>query len=192
MIKFLIIYAHPSHVGHHGYLLEQLQTKLKTKNIEATLIDLYAINYEPILKDSELYSSGRRAVSEENLEFQKQIKEANCLVFIYPTWWQNMPAILKGFIDRVFTAEFAFVYKNGLPVGLLKGKKAAIFTAAGGPRWYSLFLTNNSAVSILTKYVLNFCALKTKGFYFGSAKLLDEMAKNKLQKIADKMIAYLT
>lgn len=192
MSKFLIIYAHPSQEGHHAYMLNQIQAKLSGQALEFDLIDLYALNYNPVLSDSELYTSGRKSVSQQNLDFQAKIKAADRLIFIYPTWWQNVPAILKGFFDRVFLSGFGFIYKNNLPVGLLKGKKAAIFTASGGPRWYSLLLTQNSSVRIVAKHILNFCGVKTKGFYFGSARHLDDQAEKKLQATADQIIKYLS
>lgn len=190
MSKYLIIYAHPSHEGHCGYLLKQVENKFKQKDIDYELIDLYQLNYNPILKNEELYSAGRKEIDDQNLAFQEKIKTAESLLFIYPTWWQNIPAILKGFLDRVFTSDFGFYYKNGLPIGLLKGKKAAAFTSCGGPILYTRFFTGNSSLKVLLKHVLGFCGMKTKGFLLGSARGL-EKNKNKLDKISEKIVKYL-
>ena len=190
MSKYLIIYAHPNHTGHCGYLLNRVQEKLEQNKADFEIIDLYARGYDPILKDAELYSSGRYEITPENLSFQEKIKAADRLLFIYPTWWQNMPAILKGFLDRVFTGGFGFKYKNGLPVGLLKGKKAAAFTTSGGPLVYTRFFTGSSSLKVLLKHVLSLCGIKTKGFLIGSARKL-EKNKIKLDKMADKIIQYL-
>lgn len=190
MSKVLIIFSHPSHGGHNGYLLQQITSKLDAKKTEYEIIDLYAINYNPVLQNSELYSSNRRALSPENEEMQIKIKNAKYLIFIYPTWWQGPPAILKGFIDRVFTGSFAFTYKNGLPHGLLPNKKAAIFTSSGSPKLiYSLFF-GSSSLKFLSKNTLPLCGIKCKGFHLGSARKL-ENNKNKLDKISHKIIKYL-
>lgn len=190
MSKYLIIYAHPSHDGHCGYLLKQVHSGLIKKGAAVTIIDLYAINYNPVLKNEELYSAGRKEVDAQNQAFQEQIKNTDFLLFIYPTWWQNMPAILKGFLDRVFTGGFGFIYKNGLPIGLLKGKKAAAFTSSGGPALYTRFLTGSSSLRILLRHVLGFCGMQTKGFLLGNARRL-ENDQIKLEKIAEKIITYL-
>lgn len=192
MLKLLIIYAHPSHTGFHGYFLEQIEDILKSRrDVVYEMLDLYALNYDPLLKDSELYSAGRRAVSPENLIFQEKIKAADRLLFIYPTWWQNMPAILKGFTDRVFTSGFSFFYKAGLPIGLLKGKKAAVFSATGGPRLYTKLFTRNQSLSVLTKDILSFAGIRTKGFSLGSARDLDDKKKENVRLIAAKVSRYL-
>lgn len=190
MSKYLIIYANPSHEGHCGYLLKQVSAALTEKGVEASLIDLYALGYDPVLKDSELYSAGRKEIDSQNQSFQEQIKKADFLLFIYPTWWQNLPAILKGFLDRVFTSDFGFVYKNGLPVGLLKGKKAAAFTSSGGPSIYTRFFTGNSSLTVLLKHTLAFCGMNTKGFLLGKARKV-EKNQQELDRIATKILKYL-
>ncbi len=192
MSKLLIIYAHPSRAGSHGYFLEKILELLGSfPSVSHELIDLYDVKYDPILKDNELYSAGRRAVSPENLAYQEKIKAASHLLFIYPTWWQNMPAILKGFMDRVFVAKFSFTYKAGLPIGLLKGKKAAAFSATGGPRLYTSLFTGDQSLSVLTKDILGFAGIQARGFSLGSARRLDDSDKAHLERIAKKVLKYL-
>ena len=144
-----------------------------------------------MLKIDELYSSGRREISEQNRAFQEQIRECERLLFIYPTWWNNLPAILKGWLDRVFTSRFGFVYKFGLPIGQLKGKKAAVFSASGAPRLYTRFLTNERSTKVLTHDLLRFCGIKTKSFRLGQARRLTEASKGKLERLAKRAIRYL-
>lgn len=134
MPKYLIIFAHPKRDSHSGYMLEQVEKRLKAASQDFETLDLYQMNYDPILKKEELYGDNERKVATETLIIQDKIRGAKRLIFIYPTWWQAPPAILKGFIDRVFTSKFAFVYKQGMPIGLLGGKKAAVFTTTGSPR----------------------------------------------------------
>lgn len=190
MSKYLIIYAHPCYESHCGYMLEQITKKLVEKNKSFEIIDLYALNYNPVLRNEELYSADRKEVNEQNQEFQRKIKESKKLIFIYPTWWQNMPAILKGFLDRVFTANFAFRYQNGIPLPLLIGKKAVVFSPSGGPAFYTRIFAGNSSITMLIKHVLMFTGIRSKGFSIGNARKL-ENNKKRLELVADKMIAYL-
>lgn len=192
MSKLLIIYAHPNHEGSHGYFLKELEDALKEKKYtDYEIIDLYKINYNPILKHEELYSQGRSEISEENIIFQNKIKEADRMLFIYPTWWQNMPAILKGFIDRVFTSGFAFRYVMGAPLGLLKGKKAAIFTASGGPFLYNKYVMRNQSIKLLSKHILFMAGINSRGFILSSASKFKEDKKAKINEIANKALNYL-
>lgn len=190
MNKYLIIYAHPNHEGHNGYFLETFTKKLKQESLSFEIIDLYAEKYEASLKADELYSAGKRNISKENKIIQEKIKNSTHLLFIYPTWWQNMPAILKGFFDRVFTSGFAFRYENALPLGLLKNKKAALFTTTGGPSIYEKLLIQTPSLKLAGKHILSFCGIKNRGFMLCSANNL-EKNKKEIEKIADKILKYL-
>lgn len=192
MAKYLIVYAHPNHAGHHGFFLNELLSGLKARNADYELIDLYAISYDPVLKADELYSAGQRAVTDQNKKFQEMIAAADRLVFIYPTWWDNMPAILKGFIDRTFVSGFGFKYRHGLPFALLKGKRAAIFSATGAPRLYSLFWTRNRSLKILSQDVLGFCGISCRNFTLGSVRGKRESKEARLRRIARRLVNYIT
>ncbi|MBW2998048.1 NAD(P)H-dependent oxidoreductase, partial [Candidatus Woesearchaeota archaeon] len=110
--------------------------------------------------------------------------------FIYPTWWNSMPAMLKGFLDKVFTGDYAFKYINGIPRGLLKGK-AAVFTTSGAPNiFYFLFLRNIS-LKLVTKFTLKFCGIKSKGYCLGGAHILNEKNKKRIEKMVNCGLKYL-
>ncbi|MFP4022745.1 MAG: NAD(P)H-dependent oxidoreductase, partial [Candidatus Paceibacterota bacterium] len=101
-MKVIVVYAHPGTDGFSSTMLERVKADLEERGIEHEIWDLYKIGYDPVLKKEEVYTAGNRKVSDENLKFQEKIGEASKLIFIYPVWWGGMPAILKGFIDRVF------------------------------------------------------------------------------------------
>lgn len=191
MFKIYIIYAHPNHTGHHGFFLKTILEILHRNDHPYELLDLYAINYDPVLKVDEILNPKDRTVSPENLDFQKKITECQRFLFIYPTWWGSMPAILKGWFDRVFINRFGFAYnKLGMPVGKLKGKKAAVFTASGSPRLYSL-LTRERALKSVTHDILRFCGLKTRGFRLGSARNKNGDGEKEMTAAAEKVYRYL-
>jgi NAD(P)H dehydrogenase (quinone) len=190
MNKYLIIFAHPSHDGHHGFLKKKIEEKLQASQNEYEVIDLYQLNYNPVLQNEELYSAGRSNINDENKSFQDKISKANRLIFIYPTWWQGPPAILKGFIDRVFVSGFAFVYDKSLPKGLLSGKKAAVFTATGAPSFIFRYIMRSPSLKVITRYTLLFCGIKSRGFSLGQARKLEKNI-SQLESIANKMLVYL-
>jgi NAD(P)H dehydrogenase (quinone) len=187
----LVIYSHPNKKGHNGLILKEVKRELKKRKIKFKLIDLYKINYNPLLKNKEHYTSGNYDVSNQNKKFQKLIKKHKNLIFIYPTWWNNVPAILKGFIDRVFIARFAFKYKNKIPIGLLKGKKALILTSTGGPFLFYNLIACRRSIKVLKKDTLNFCGIKSKGYAINFATKLTEKNKNKIKNKVQKGIKWI-
>lgn len=186
----LIIYAHPNKTGHCGLVLEEIKTALKAKNINFEILDLYEMGYDPIMKLEEHYTSGNFAVSLENKKLQEKIKNENRFIFIYPTWWNNVPAILKGFFDRVFISRFAFHYEGLIPRGLLRGR-AVIFTSIGGPKWYYYFFTCARSIKIVANDVLKFCGIKARGFIVDSAREINDKQKRKIRTTIKKGLAYL-
>lgn len=190
-MKTLIVYGHPNHLGHHGYFLEQLLLILDNKEVDYRLLDLYALNFNPVLKETELLKQDNDSINLEIKEYRQLVTEADRLIFIFPTWWQGAPAIIKGFFDRVFSAGFAFKYEKGLPKGLLKGKRAAVFSATGGPRVINKFIIGDKSLKVTVSDTLRFCGMRAKGFSLGSARKLDDNKKRLLLKQVTKMISYL-
>lgn len=156
----LIIYAHPSHEGHNGKTLKGVIKTLNSKKQKYHLIDLYKENFQSHFSKEEYdrIIKRDRTTDEDVKTYQKLIDKAENLIFIYPVWWYGMPAILKGFMDRVFTSGFAYRFKKTskilvmgasiisfIPgiryllqpysaIGKLKGKRAFIFRTYGGPK----------------------------------------------------------
>jgi len=191
MNKTLIIYAHPNVDGHCPRILKEVKERLDERKADYEVIDLYSIKYDPVLHENELYSSGNRDVSKQNKEFQGKIKEADNLIFIYPNWWNDMPAMLKGFIDRVFVAGFAFEYEKGRPRGLLKGKKAAVFLTTGSPKWIFKIFEGSRAKKIISGDVLRFCGIKSEVFHIDKSHKIDEKRIMKIKKSVEKGLKYL-
>lgn len=186
----VIIYAHPNHEGHCGYILKTIKEKLAKKGIEPKIMDLYKDDFDPVMKLEEHYTSNHKVVSKSNLKIQEIIKNETQFIIIYPTWWNGTPAILKGFFDRVLTGKFAFKYKNRIPKGLLKGK-VAVFTTTGGPAIVEKLISKSRSMKVVTKDTLNFCGLKTKGYTIYSANKLNNKRKRIIEKKVKKALKYL-
>ncbi len=184
----LIVYAHPNKDGHCGQILHEVISGLNEKKVGYELLDLYAMNYDPVLKPEEHYTSGQREVSPENQKIQEKIKNENKFIFIYPTWWNGAPAILKGFVDRVFTARFAYYFdEKGRPKPLLSGK-AVVITSTGGPRIISWLYYKDGSAKFMTRDVLGFCGIKAKAFIIDRASQLTDRQKEKIfRKVKDAL-----
>jgi len=121
------------------------------------------------------------------VEAQKKIKWADHLVWIHPVWWGGLPAITKGFIDRVFLPGFGFKYRENSVWWdkLLKGKTAHIITILDTPRFYYWFAFGKPSVNQLKKSTLEFCGIQpVKVTYIGPIKNSNETDRKKwLEKI---------
>ena len=96
------------------------------------LRDLYEIGFDPVLKAEDFLAFRKGKVPDDIAIEQEYIKWADLITFIYPIWWANMPAMLKGYCDRVLQHGFAYnMTDNGYPVPLLSGKKVIIINNMG-------------------------------------------------------------
>ena len=184
----LIIYAHPKTGGYCEAILEETKAVLAAKNVPAEIIDLYALNYNPVLLDEEHYTRGKKTVSQQTASFQGMIMKSDLMIFIYPLWWGTMPAILKGFFDRTMVAGFGYEYRRGVPIGLLNGKKAIVMFTSGGPALFSKLMKCSRPKKIITKDILAFCGVKAKAHQLGSANHFDEKGKEKVKKFVGKAL----
>lgn len=182
----LIIYAHPNKDGHTGKILKEVDKYLKSKKQSYVLVDLYKMKYDPVLHDEEHYTSGGKRVSAQTKKIQSLIKEHKKIIFIYPTWWGGMPAILKGMCDKVFTSGFGFKYINRIPRGLLNNE-ALIFTTTGGPAFFNLIVRNPS-IKALKNYVLSFCGISSEYCIIANCtKYTEEKGKEIEKKVLNCM-----
>lgn len=125
-----IILAHPWHGSFNKVILDTIIGKLDVDNRPYQVIDLHKDNFNPVLTEPELALYSKGEYSDPLVgKYQTMLKNSNQVVFIYPIWWMNMPAILKGFFDKVLLYGFAFNYENGWNP-LLKIEKSTVITTS--------------------------------------------------------------
>ncbi len=132
MSHLQIVYAHPSGHSFTRAVLDAFLTGLAQAGHTATVSDLCAMGFraEMSLEEYERESAYRsdRPVPAEVAEEQAKLRAADGWAFVYPVWWADCPAVLKGFFDRVFTAGFA--HSTDHPVTV---RKAVVLCTAGYP-----------------------------------------------------------
>jgi len=133
-MKYLIVYAHPNPKSFNHAILETISEALKKSNKNFEVRDLYKIHFNPILSAEDFAAFQNGAIPDDIKTEQDHIRSADTLVFIFPIWWSSMPAILKGYIDRVFSLKFAYDITADGAIGLLKGKKAFIVSTTGASK----------------------------------------------------------
>ncbi|MFC2471994.1 NAD(P)H-dependent oxidoreductase [Lachnoanaerobaculum gingivalis] len=155
-MNILIIYTHPNCKSFNNAILKQVESSISSTHKIKT-IDLYKENFDPVLKFDEENKRRDLAKSPETSKYRDMIKEADKLIFIFPIWWSGMPAILKGFIDRVFLSGFAYSYKKIGLEGHLKGKSAWIITTMNVPAFALPFC--NDYGNVLKNQILKLCGI---------------------------------
>ncbi|MBU4536423.1 NAD(P)H-dependent oxidoreductase [Patescibacteria group bacterium] len=143
--KILIILGHPLEDSFCGALAQSYLDGTKKNSKEIKTIYLGALDFDPVLRN------GYKKIQElepDLIEAQEKIKWAEHIVLIYPTWWANYPALVKGFFDRILLPSFGFKFEKNtdlLPKKLLKGRTVQlIITMDGPPLLYRIFLGNKS------------------------------------------------
>ena len=130
-MKHLIIYSHPNPKSFNHAILETYEAALKEAGHEVRVRDLYAESYDPVLKGEELAIMAEGKIPESMKEEQVHVAWADVLTFVYPLWWAGPPAIAKGYMDRVFSAGFAYTFGPDGLVRLLSDKQVATIVTIG-------------------------------------------------------------
>ena len=185
MKNILIINAHPDKESFCFALAESYKIGASKDNPNVKLIHLIDLKFNPIL------IFGYRKISElepDLVQIQNYILWANHLVFVYPNWWATFPALLKGFIDRVFVPGFAFKYRENSPFWdkLLKGKTARLIVTMDTPSWYYWLINRSAGHNAMKIGVLEFCGIKpVKIKVFSPIKSSNETKRKKwLEEVA--------
>ena len=185
MKKILIINGHPNKKSFNFGVAESYKNGV-LQNIKAEIKEIVIadLHFNPNL---EFGYQERTELEPDLLDAWEKIKWADHLVWIHPVWWGGLPAITKGFIDRLFLPGFAFQpLENSIFWDkLLKGKTARIITTLDQPGWYYWLMTGRPSVNQLKKATLEFCGIKpVKVTYIGIVKTSNENLRNKwLQKV---------
>ena len=170
-MKHLIIYAHPNAGSLNFHLKQTVAQTLEQQNHEVVIRDLYNLNFNPILSLKDMSGQRKGKVSKDVKKEQEYISWAEHITFIYPIWWTGMPAIMKGYIDRVLSYGFAYRYDAGVQKGLLKGKRATIINTHGKSQAEYESIGMDKALSLTSDNgIFAYCGFEiTKHFFFDQA-----------------------
>jgi NAD(P)H dehydrogenase (quinone) len=131
-MKTLIVSAHPNPFSFNAAVRGVLADSLAKAGHEVRHSELYETGFGATLTGQELLDSFQGGETPLDVKAeQEKISWADAICFIYPTWWMNMPAVMKGYIDRVFAFNFAYAYGERGLVALLQGKQGLVIQTAG-------------------------------------------------------------
>lgn len=155
-MNVLIVYAHPTPESLNGSLLKFMVERFESRGHSVQVSDLYAMKWKPqvdegdflnrdedaeldVMRDSKAAFEGGTLSADIRLE-QEKLAWADAVILQFPLWWYSMPAILKGWVDRVYSYGFAYGvgehsdrrWGDRFGEGSMKGKRAMVVMSAGG------------------------------------------------------------
>lgn len=162
-MKISVILAHPYDKSFNCAIAETACDALFKNGHKVLFHNLYEEKFNPIITADEL-------ISDKNCDdlvsiHQREIKEADGIVIIYPNWWGQPPAIMKGWIDRVMRENIAYSFAEtdngeGIPKGLLKAKTAVVFNTSNTPPERENAVFGDPLETLWKNCIFDFCGIK--------------------------------
>jgi NAD(P)H dehydrogenase (quinone) len=159
-MRVMVTIDHPWQQSFNHAILGRVVTTLQEAGHEIDVLDLHRENFDPVMRAGELavYTQGQH-LDPKVSSYQRRIEQAEHLIYIFPVWWEVMPALLKGFFDKVFLPEWAFREADAAPL-LTFIKTGTVITTMGAPK-----PVYTSVEPVLCKGILEFCGvLRTRWF----------------------------
>lgn len=165
--RTLVILGHPSTNSFCSALADTYSHSAILAGHEVRVLRLGDLRFDPVLHQG--YTQVQ-PLEPDLLSAQSDILWATHLTFVFPIWWGGIPALMKGFIDRIFLPGFAFKYRAGkaFPDKLLAGRTADLLVTLDTPPWYYRWFYRMPGIHQMRKTTLGFCGIKpVKTMVFG-------------------------
>ncbi|MBN1964525.1 MAG: NAD(P)H-dependent oxidoreductase [Anaerolineae bacterium] len=154
-MRVMVIIDHPWPDSYNFALLRAVLAGLKTAGHTEDVLDLDREGFDPVMRAEELAIYTRGGCLDPKVRaYQQRIAQAEYLVFIFPVWWEVMPALLKGFFDKVFLPGWAFAEADAAP-RLTHIRGATVITTMAAPQ-----AIHTSIESVVCKGILGFCGVR--------------------------------
>jgi putative NADPH-quinone reductase len=158
----LSIVAHPSANSFSHAMAVAAHRVLESQGYQLAVHDLYAEGFDPVQPTGE---SGNTVSAHELVELHcGQLARADLILVFHPNWWGQPPAILKGWIDRVFRLNTAYGYAEGtgyegVPLGLLKARCALVFNTSNTPPQRELAVFGDPLQTLWGNCIFGLCGV---------------------------------
>ena len=154
-MRVLVVYCHPVETSFHAALHQEVLRNLRAAGHEVDDCDLYAEGFNPVLSREERI--GYHEVPSNQLPLKSYVERlqwAEALVFCFPTWCFGLPAMLKGYFDRLFMPGVAFDISDPANVKpmLTNIQRISAVVTYGRPRWVAWYM-GDPPRKIITRYM---------------------------------------
>lgn len=169
-MQIVVVLAHPNPDGFTHAVAGRACAGLLAAGHEVHLLDLYALGFRAAmsLQEHVAYNGDHPAIDPLVVEHGELVRNAGALVFVYPTWWSSLPAILKGWLERVMVPGVAFVFNTEGKVrpGLTNVRRIVGISTYGSPRAYVKLVNDNGRRTITRALRLN-TGVRTRSTWLG-------------------------
>lgn len=190
-MKHAIVLAHPKPKSFCGSIARTSAAALRALGHEVIVRDLYKMDFDPRLRAEEIPVHTGFAPAADIVAERKHLAEVDSFIFVYPFWFNAPPAILKGYVDRVFGMGFGYGPGSGGTRGMLDGKTLMTLSTSGAPEeWVE---STGALQALMTGFDLHVAAvtgLKVAGHvHLGGvlSTLTREAAKDMLGRVEDSL-----
>lgn len=191
-MNILVVTAHPLQDSLCTTLAAHTMDKLRTLGHNVVHENLYDNEFDPVLSPRERKTYYADAYHRAEVEAEiARLNHAEALVLVFPTWWFNFPAILKGWFDRVWAPTVAYDHATDygpITPKLDRLRKTFVVTTLGAPWWVDYFLLWRPVKRILRVALLGACARRCRLQYlsFYKCEKVDEMRLQSFCAVIDR------
>ncbi len=193
-MNILIILGHPDKRSFNHAIADKCKQRLCENGHSVTFHDLYEEKFDPLITSKEIPKNG--SINDLIKKHCDDLQQSDGVIIIHPNWWGQPPAILKGWIDRVFRPGVAYKFEEGdngegIPIGLLKAKTGLVFNTSNTNTERENRIFGDPLDTIWKNCIFDFCGIKgfeRKVFRIIVTSTLKQRQQwlNETQKIIDK------
>ncbi len=164
-MKILVALAHPSKESLNYAIADTAVKTLKKIGHEVIFHDLYSEGFNPVMPLDEVKAPKYKTDNTEILSHREDLKNADGIIIVHPNWWAQPPAIMRGWVDRVFVPDIAYKFGvndkgEGVPIGLLKAKTAIVFNTSNTPQNREEEIFGDPLENLWKICIFDFCGIK--------------------------------
>jgi NAD(P)H dehydrogenase (quinone) len=194
-MRFLVIYAHPVQSSYQSALHRAVLSGLAAAGHEVDDCDLYAEGFQPVLTTSEwkgyLDGEANRIFAPAYVE---RLRRCQGLVFVFPTWWYGVPAILKGYFDRVWLPGVTFDVSGPRTIPLLTHvERLGVVTTYGSPWWLNNLYVQNPNRKLFLRGIRRLLSTRARTLWlalYGLDYISDAARNSFLEKVKGRFASF--
>ncbi|MGN8113414.1 NAD(P)H-dependent oxidoreductase [Labrys sp. 22185] len=182
-MKLLVVYCHPCSESFGASIRDTALRALDKAGHEVRLIDLYAQGFNPVMSAEERRGYHEPGSNEAPVaEHLAQLRWCEGLIFIHPTWWYGPPAMLKGWLERVWVPHATFTMpENGKAIGpvLTQIRLLGVISTLGSPWWWWTLFMKAPGRNILLRGLKSLCAPRCRTMWLALHRLDETTEKQR-------------
>jgi NAD(P)H dehydrogenase (quinone) len=162
-MNILIVLAHPDPKSFNHALAAGVSAALRSDGHQVTFHDLSAEGFDPVLPAREIPDTATLSARIGN--HCDELRSADGIVIVHPNWWGQPPAVLKGWIDRIFRSGIAYRFDEGdsgagVPIGLLRAKAAVVLNTSNTPAGREQSAFGDPLETLWRKCIFDLCGVR--------------------------------